>query len=327
MVFPMLGKKGVRAARERFKKKKIKETKRITLPFKILGQPILWRPKKPPNILIAALAGMVGAWAYQYHSANTLDKRPWEERIVVEHGDIEEVAPSLWTVKAPFWGFKDLRTMTIYRLNSGGLFLHNAIAVNEETRIKIESLGPPEIIAIPSAVLLSDSLAYKEKYPQAKLVGPNSVVDKYGEGIRLDASTEEIFSKENKYGVKLHKPPLKDYYQEYIFDVPLEDGKRALIISEVLLNVDGNTKRSLWFTVLDSVYGICGDGSQPKMSLGYRKWASSDNKDLRIFWAKMADYVKKTNQTDHPIKLATVVHSKEITGDLESKLRVLQRSL
>jgi hypothetical protein len=48
------------------------------------------------------------------------------------------------------------RNMVVYKMKSGGLFIHSCIAVNEETLDDIKALGDPEILLVPNRFHRSD---------------------------------------------------------------------------------------------------------------------------------------------------------------------------
>ncbi len=60
--------------------------------------------------------------------------------------------------------------MCIARLPGGGLFVHNAVMVDDATRAAIDALGPVEFIFVPNKFHDMDGGKMKALYPAAKLV-------------------------------------------------------------------------------------------------------------------------------------------------------------
>lgn len=174
----------------------------------------------------------------------------------------------------------------------------------------------------------TDAEVYKERYPKAKMICPEPCVEKLKEQeMRIDSTVEETFKKGNQYGIKVHKPPLKKKYTEYIYEVPLSNGEKALICNEIILNVDQNVKRNFLFKILNYFYDVEGNGEDPHISYGYRKVTHTSSFDLINFWVDFAQYITFSYKSSHPITVATVSHSKEIVGDLDSKFRNLSRKI
>jgi len=83
-----------------------------------------------------------------------------------------ELAPGLWRLERKLrmpGGLVLPVAMTIFRLPSGGLFLHSPIALDEEVGRTIESLGPVSVLLAPNSfhyVFIGD---YVKRFPQARL--------------------------------------------------------------------------------------------------------------------------------------------------------------
>lgn len=66
--------------------------------------------------------------------------------------------------------------MTVIRLKSGGLFIHNAIAMDEAGYAALDKLGQVEVIVAPNAFHGSDAPVYKNRYPKAQLFMPKGAL-------------------------------------------------------------------------------------------------------------------------------------------------------
>eukprot|EP01091_Cochliopodium_minus_P010687 TRINITY_DN2889_c0_g1_i1.p1 TRINITY_DN2889_c0_g1~~TRINITY_DN2889_c0_g1_i1.p1 ORF type:complete len:332 (+),score=99.78 TRINITY_DN2889_c0_g1_i1:35-1030(+) len=323
-------KKGIKLAREQFKKKQSKmELAKLgyRLPFKFFGVDLYWKPKKLSNWMLVGFGSATLAFASLIYLNNTEDTRTWDQRIT-KHGKIEEIKPNFFKLTSSQWGMNDLRLMSIYRMNSGGLLIHGALAINEEEIKNLEKLGSPEIIIVPSLSYEVDSKVYKERYPEAKLVCPEPIKEKLQSHLPIDCSAEDIFNKGNSFNIKVHKPPLKQKYTEYIYEIPLGNGEKGLILNEMVLNVDGNIKRNFFFSFMNFFYNVAGDGVNPTISYGYKRVSHTSSVDLINFWIEFSQYISQHNKSqDDKITVATVSHSKEICGDLDIKFRSLIRQI
>src|SRR5512143_2829371 len=79
---------------------------------------------------------------------------------VLPHRPIEKLEPNLWRVEGnlPSAG---TRVMTIVKLASGGLVIHNAIALEEDAMKELEAFGDPEILIVPNGFHRLDAKVYK----------------------------------------------------------------------------------------------------------------------------------------------------------------------
>src|SRR4051812_42123121 len=79
------------------------------------------------------------------------------------------IAPDLYCLDGEWFDTPLRRRMTIMRLKSKGLVIHNAIRLKDEDYAKLDALGQVEVIIAPNAFHGSDSHFYKKHYPLAKL--------------------------------------------------------------------------------------------------------------------------------------------------------------
>jgi len=81
----------------------------------------------------------------------------------------ERVADGIWTTTRPqrFWGVETGTRMTLVRLQSGGLFVHCPVALDEETRAAVDALG--EVRAVVASSLFHHLYVgqWMEAYPHA----------------------------------------------------------------------------------------------------------------------------------------------------------------
>lgn len=62
------------------------------------------------------------------------------------------IAHDVWTVRRPqrFYGVETGTRMTVVRLADGGLFVHSPVALDAETRVAVDALGPVKAVVAPS---------------------------------------------------------------------------------------------------------------------------------------------------------------------------------
>src|SRR5258706_9598884 len=78
------------------------------------------------------------------------------------------------------------RVMTIVRPASGGLVIHNPIALEESGMKEIEDLGTPELLIVPSAFHRLDAPVFKRRYPSARVLTPKGARSKVREVMTVD---------------------------------------------------------------------------------------------------------------------------------------------
>jgi len=111
---------------------------------------------------------------------------------VLPHRPLEELAENLWRVEGDLEGMPLTRAMTIARRMSGGLVIHNAIALDEETMARIDAWGPVETVLVPSAYHRIDAPRFKERYPNAQFLCPASARAKVAGVIAVDGSYNDF---------------------------------------------------------------------------------------------------------------------------------------
>jgi hypothetical protein len=95
---------------------------------------------------------------------------------MLPHGPLEQLSDNLWTVKGELKMGPIGRRMVIVRGPSGGLFVHNAIML--EDFAPLDALGEVRAIFVPNRFHDMDGGRYKERYPKAKLCALPEVVAK-----------------------------------------------------------------------------------------------------------------------------------------------------
>ena len=113
---------------------------------------------------------------------------------VLPHGDIEQLAENLYTVvgklRMPFG--ETPRRMTIVRLTDNRLAIYSAIALDAARMSKLESLGRPAFLIVPSAIHRIDAHPWKERYPDLAVVAPEGALDKIKEVVPIDTTRLDL---------------------------------------------------------------------------------------------------------------------------------------
>jgi len=161
------------------------------------------------------------------------------------HGEFVELAKGrLWEIEGSLPKNAIKRNMAVYKMKSGGLFLHSVVALNEEGMKKLESLGKPEIILVPNGQHTFDCAIYKKKYPEAKLITPKSFQEDVSKkkNVKFDGIAQDI---PKDTGITVLIPEgtkMKGAFGlggELAYEVEIEGG-RALLFCDLLGNQVGN---------------------------------------------------------------------------------------
>ena len=159
----------------------------------------------------------------------------WNDHIC-SHGGLNPLAPDLWQVTGSLARSPLPRNMQIWRAPSGGLLIHSAICLDKEGMNALEALGPIEWIIVPCAMHRADALPYRERYPDAKVLCPKAAQTKVEEVVTVDATCETFLP---TLGIEVHEPKgLKPFELHLLF--PLEDGTKALVVTDSLFNLGPN---------------------------------------------------------------------------------------
>lgn len=109
---------------------------------------------------------------------------------VLPHGTLTQLAPNLYTVtgklEMPFG--ETTRRMTVAKLRGGRLAIYSAIALEEMEMQRLEGLGKPTFLIIPSGIHRLDAKPWKDRYPDLTVVAPSGARDKVGEVVGVDCT-------------------------------------------------------------------------------------------------------------------------------------------
>ncbi|HKP64720.1 MAG TPA: hypothetical protein VJV78_48620 [Polyangiales bacterium] len=123
--------------------------------------------------------------------------------------------------------------MIVYRYGEGELLLHSVVALEERAMQQLESLGKPSIMLIPNWDHWAHIVAFKRRYPDLTVICPQASRARVERRIAVDVTCEEYFP---RHGIRFSVPPGMDAV-EGVLELPLEDGRVALVMNDLITNV------------------------------------------------------------------------------------------
>ena len=152
---------------------------------------------------------------------------------VYPHGPLELLSDGVWRVRGTL-SMPLRRNMIVLRLKTGALLLHSVVALDAATLSALADLGPVAYTVIPHAGHQLDAQFYREHFPEAKVLAPESAQAGVVARGRLDAAVEEVMP---RLGFTLHLAPATRS-PEYVYEWPLPAGGRLLMLSDLLGGID-----------------------------------------------------------------------------------------
>ena len=111
---------------------------------------------------------------------------------VMPHGPLVEADDGILTVAGeivmPLGRFP--RRMTVVALAGGGTAIYSAIALDAPEMARIEAMGPPAILIVPSDAHRMDAAIWKQRYPDLRVLTPPGAAQKVGDVVPVDAITD-----------------------------------------------------------------------------------------------------------------------------------------
>jgi hypothetical protein len=206
--------------------------------------------------------------------------KPHETWKVLPHGDIEKLADNLYIVEGtlPMPLGETSRHMTIAKLTRGRLAIFSAIALDEPRMAKLEALGTPAFLIVPSGIHRIDAKPWKDRYPQLQVIAPENACQRISYVVDVDTTDLQL---DDPY-VKLSYVP-GTAQRELAMTVQTETG-RTLVLNDLIFNMPAPKGwRNLPFKLLGFGFG---HPSMPK--LVKRKLVANDNevRDQLNKWAR-----------------------------------------
>lgn len=188
-----------------------------------------------------------------------------------------EIAPNLWELSGE-WNNKFGRRMTVIRLKSGELFIHNAFHLKQADSKWLESLGTVKYIVAPNTFHCSEAGWMKREFPQAQLFVPKSKLAHFKRQ-GLDAIDTESDFPDEIANELLYLPSRGTKIEEAVF---LHRPSRTLILTDLAFNMGPVFKG---FEKLVMNFNFLGGGFGPSRAL---KWVfTKDRNELRAFFKEL----------------------------------------
>lgn len=111
---------------------------------------------------------------------------------VLEHGPLRQLQDNLHYVDGALRGMPLRRCMNVAHMASGGLVIHNAVALDEATMAKLDALGPVEYILVPSGLHRLDAPNFHKRYPEARILCPSGARKKVEAVVPVDGDYEDF---------------------------------------------------------------------------------------------------------------------------------------
>lgn len=171
---------------------------------------------------------------------------------VREHGPLEQLSENLWWTTGAIPNMSLRRVMVVAKLASGGLVIHNGIAMNDDEQKKLEALGEPKLLVVPNGGHRLDAPAYKKRYPNIKVVAPRGSKKKVEEKVPVDLTYDEVPADEAVRFETLHGVG----EAEGAMIVKSKDGT-TVVVNDIVFNMDKKTDFLGWLftTVFGSAPG------------------------------------------------------------------------
>jgi hypothetical protein len=220
----------------------------------------------------AGIDGPVPMWCDRFMP------KAFETWTVLGHEPIEELAENLWSVLGDLPSISLKRVMVVARMQDGRLLIHNAIALEEELMKTLEAWGAPAFIVVPNGWHRLDCAAYKERYPDARIVCPAGARKRVEQVVPVDLTYDEFQGDES---VSLsHVPGMKDV--EGVLTVRSAGGV-TLVFNDLVFNVPHQSG------VSGLIFRILGSTGGPKVTGLMRRFVIKDRKAVRERLADLAE--------------------------------------
>ena len=118
--------------------------------------------------------------------------RAYDKWTVLAHRPIEKLSDNIWRVEGDLDGIALKRVMVMVKLSDGRLLIHNPIALGADPMREVEAWGMPAYIVVPNGFHRLDARIYKERYPDALVIGPSGHKKRIEQVIPLDLTYEHF---------------------------------------------------------------------------------------------------------------------------------------
>ena len=227
---------------------------------------------------------------------------------IFPHGPLEQLSEGVWRVRGTL-SFPLMRNMIVLRLKTGDLLLHSVVALDAAGLAELKALGRVSHIVVPHVAHQLDTNFYRERFPDAKVLAPESARQAVAARGRLEGTVEEVLP---GLGFTLHLAP-GTKTPEYVYEWPLPSGGRLLMLSDLWGGTDAADRSKFRGRTL--VTFIAAAPAPLGLTRIYRWMMAKDVGAIRQFahdLAKIPD-----------IRLITVSHGEPVREDCAAALQAI----
>ena len=207
--------------------------------------------------------------------------RPNEHWNVLPHGKLTPMDDGMLTVEGRIkMPLMDLpRRMTVVRLHDSRLVVWSAIALDDAAMATFEAFGRPAFLVVPNDHHRLDAKAWKNRYPELKVIAPEGAREKIADVVAVDTTSPDF----GDPGVTFVTVPGTREHEAAL--VVRKERRTTLVLNDLVGNIRAASGIDGWLLRLA---GFAGDDAQiprvVKMAL------VKDAADLRaqlLEWAEL----------------------------------------
>lgn len=120
--------------------------------------------------------------------------KPNENWNVLPHGKLTPIDDGMLTVEGRIkMPLMDLpRRMTVVRLHDSRLVVWSAIALDDAAMATFEAFGRPAFLVVPNDHHRLDAKAWKNRYPELKVIAPEGAREKIADVVAVDTTSPDF---------------------------------------------------------------------------------------------------------------------------------------
>ena len=149
------------------------------------------------------------------------------------HGEIEKYGDNLWSVVGSMPRSPLPRRMCVARVGDGRLIIHSAIALEQPHMEQLEQWGTPAVLVVPNRFHRFDAAAYKDRYPDLRVLCPDEARSQVQQLVAVDGSTDELDEESELQLLAL--PGAKG--GEFVLVVRHADGTASAVVTDAIFNL------------------------------------------------------------------------------------------
>jgi hypothetical protein len=193
-------------------------------------------------------------------------KPSYDTWTVLPHGSIEPLEDNLWRVEGSLPNMPLKRVMTLARLGSGDLVLHNPVALDATAMSAVDAWGRVAFLVVPNGWHRLDLHAFRARYPNAQVLAPPGARAKVAE-VEPDVVDITVFPDDPNVSlgvvdgtkgleaVMTVKSPggVSVVFADAVFNMPHRPGFQGLVLRHVTASSGGPlvSRVARWFLIKD----------------------------------------------------------------------------